>query len=80
MLDRENGGLPKRFQTPEGLSGAIGSILDDSYTRTGSFDESAEVLSELFHGLETKMKNYHRVLNGKLTVIGYNILMCQIGF
>ena len=64
MLDRESGGLPKRFQTAEGLNGALGSVLDDSYTRTGSFDESAEVLSELFHGFEIKMGNYRRVING----------------
>ena len=64
-MDRESGGLPKRFQSAEGLSSAIGSVLDDSYTRTGSFDESAEVLSELFHGFETKMVNYRRVINGE---------------
>ena len=65
ILNRETGGLPKRFQTADGLSGAIGSVLDDSYTRTGSFDESAEVMSELFQGMEAKMINYQRVLNGR---------------
>jgi len=64
-MERETGGLPRRFQTAETFGAAVSSVLDDSYTRTGSFDEAAEVISDLFMGIETKMDNYRRSLNGK---------------
>lgn len=73
FLERDNGGLPMHFHSTDGLNCAIASVLDDSYTRTGGFEESAEVFADLLMGVETKMMNYAKSLNGKLFTISKEI-------
>ena len=68
-MGRDNGGLPGHFHSIDGLNLAITSVLDDSYTRTGGFEEAAEVMADIFMGVEEKMTNYAKSLNGMLLFI-----------
>lgn len=65
FLDRESGGLPAQFQTPEGLYDALVHVMSDSHNRTGSFHECAEVLADMLTHLDDKLMNYKKVMNGK---------------
>ena len=79
-MSRDNGGLPKQFHSLDGLNCAIASVLDDSYTRTGGFEESAEVFADLLIGVETKMMNYTKALNGTFCYYFFRVSKLKINF
>ena len=66
MLGREIGGLPSEFQSTDGLAGALRQVIDDSFKRTGSYDEASEVIAEILCQNETRTANVRKALNGKL--------------
>ena len=54
------------FQSTDGLTGALRQVIDDSFKRTGSYDEASEVIAEILSQNETRTANVRKVLNGKL--------------
>ena len=58
--------MPSEFQSTDGLAGALRQVIDDSFKRTGSYDEASEVIAEILCQNETRTANVRKALNGKL--------------
>ena len=74
FVAREIGGLPADFQGIDGLTHALKRVMEDSHGRTGSFDEVAEILSEILHHTEVRNTNVKKCLNGKIFELWVNNL------
>ena len=65
FLSREVGGLPRDFQSLDGLMMGLRQMMEDSHGRTSSFDEFAEILADVLYKSETRSKQVKKALNGK---------------
>lgn len=68
FLGRDVGGLPTEFHSTDGLASALRQVINDSFDRTGSYDEVSEVLAEILRQNETRSANFRKVLNGKFLI------------
>lgn len=63
--------MPADFHGIDGLTHALKKVMEDSHGRTCSFDEVAEILSEILHQTEVRNNNVKKCLNGTLLYILY---------
>ncbi len=47
------------------MTHAVRKVMEDSYQRTSSFEEVAEVIAEAFHHTEVRNQRVQKAINGE---------------